>query len=152
MTTKLQAVRLSKGLTQADIVKRTGITQSTISQFEAGIRNFTNARVDTVVKIADALGVTDVRELLDGYGVQGDIIGGSTETDAETGETEMTKETMATGMANEAVTADDLKAMIDTLYPVGAVYMGFPEHDPNELFGGVWERMSGDDGMWKRIK
>ena len=73
MTTKLQAVRLSKGLTQADIVKRTGITQSTISQFEAGIRNFTNARVDTVVKIADALGVTDVRELLDGYGVQFDM-------------------------------------------------------------------------------
>ena len=65
MTTKLQAVRLSKGLTQADIVKRTGITQSTVSQFEAGIRNFTNARVDTVVKIADALGVTDVRELLE---------------------------------------------------------------------------------------
>ena len=94
MTTKLQAVRLSKGLTQADIVKRTGITQSAISQFETGIRNFTNARVDTVVKIADALGVTDVRELLDGYGVQGDIIGGSTETDAETGETEMTKETI----------------------------------------------------------
>ena len=84
MTTKLQAVRLSKGLTQADIVKRTGITQSAISQFETGIRNFTNARVDTVVKIADALGVTDVRELLDGYGVQGDIICGSTETDAET--------------------------------------------------------------------
>lgn len=83
MTTKLQAVRLSKGLTQADIVKRTGITQSAISQFETGIRNFTNARVDTVVKIADALGVTDVRELLDG-----------TETDAETGETEMTKETI----------------------------------------------------------
>ena len=80
MTTKLQAVRLSKGLTQADIVKRTGITQSAISQFETGIRNFTNARVDTVVKIADALGVTDVRGLLDGYGVQGDIIGGSTET------------------------------------------------------------------------
>ena len=94
MTTKLQAVRLSKGLTQADIVKRTGITQSAISQFEAGIRNFTNARVDTVVKIADALGVTDVRGLLDGYGVQGDIICGSTETDAETGETEMTKETI----------------------------------------------------------
>ena len=68
MTTKLQAVRLSKGLTQADIVKRTGITQSTVSQFETGIRNFTNARVDTVVKIADALGVTDVRELLDGHG------------------------------------------------------------------------------------
>ena len=80
MTTKLQAVRLSKGLTQADIVKRTGITQSAISQFETGIRNFTNARVDTIVKIADALGVTDVRGLLDGYGVQGDIIGGSTET------------------------------------------------------------------------
>ena len=94
MTTKLQAVRLSKCLTQADIVKRTGITQSAISQFETGIRNFTNARVDTVVKIADALGVTDVRELLDGYGVQGDIIGGCTETDAETGETEMTKETI----------------------------------------------------------
>ena len=88
MTTKLQAVRLSKCLTQADIVKRTGITQSAISQFETGIRNFTNARVDTVVKIADALGVTDVRELLDGYGVQGDIICGSTETD---GTTELSK-------------------------------------------------------------
>ena len=68
MTTKLQAVRLSKCLTQADIVKRTRITQSAISQFETGIRKFTNARVDTVVKIADALGVTDVRELLDRYG------------------------------------------------------------------------------------
>ena len=64
----------------------------------------------------------------------------------------MTKETMATGMANEAVTTNDLKAMIDTLYPVGAVYMGFPEDDPNELYRGVWERMSGDAWMWKRIK
>ena len=65
MTTKLQAVRLSKGLTQADIVKRTGITQSAISQFETGIRNFNKAQLQTVIKIADALGVTDLRELAD---------------------------------------------------------------------------------------
>ncbi len=46
--------RLEKGLTQAELAEQLGTTQSAISRMEAG--EF-NPRVDTLIKLAEVLGV-----------------------------------------------------------------------------------------------
>jgi len=52
--------RLKAGLTQADVVSRTGIQQADISRIENGLQNLT---LSTMVILARAVG-TDVRKLL----------------------------------------------------------------------------------------
>ena len=63
--TRLKDVRIEKGISQGQIYKATGIYQSSISAWENGSRDFNKAQLQTVIKIADALGVTDLRELAD---------------------------------------------------------------------------------------
>ena len=63
--TRLKDVRIEKGISQGQIYKATGIYQSSISAWENGNRDFNKAHLQTVIKIADALGVTDLRELAD---------------------------------------------------------------------------------------
>ena len=63
--TRLKDVRIEKGISQGQIYKATGIYPSSISAWENGIRDFNKAQLQTVIKIADALGVTDLRELAD---------------------------------------------------------------------------------------
>ena len=63
--TRLKDLRIEKGISQGHIYKATGIYQSSISAWENGNRDFNKAQLQTVVKIADALGVTDLRELAD---------------------------------------------------------------------------------------
>ena len=63
--TRLKDVRIEKGISQGQIYKATGIYTSSISAWENGNRDFNKAQLQTVIKIADALGVTDLRELAD---------------------------------------------------------------------------------------
>ena len=63
--TRLKDVRIEKGISQGHIYKATGIYPSSISAWENGNRDFNKAQLQTVIKIADALGVTDLRELAD---------------------------------------------------------------------------------------
>ena len=63
--TRLKDVRIEKGISQGQIYKATGIYPSSISAWENGSRDFNKAQLQTVIKIADALGVTDLRELAD---------------------------------------------------------------------------------------
>ena len=49
---KITNLRTKKGLSQNDLAKITGIKQPIISRMEQGI---TNPRLDTVIKIVDAL-------------------------------------------------------------------------------------------------
>ena len=63
--TRLKDLRIEKGISQGQIYKATGIYPSSISAWENGSRDFNKAQLQTVIKIADALGVTDLRELAD---------------------------------------------------------------------------------------
>lgn len=50
---EITSLRTVKGLSQQDLAKITGIKQPIISRMEQGI---TNPRLDTVIKIVEALG------------------------------------------------------------------------------------------------
>jgi transcriptional regulator with XRE-family HTH domain len=53
---ELRSIRKRRGLTQADLAARTGVSEFTISEIEAGKRP--NARPSTLRKLAKGLGVT----------------------------------------------------------------------------------------------
>ena len=72
--TRLKDVRVEKGISQGQIYKATGIYPSSISAWENGNRDFNKAQLQTVIKIADALGVTDLRELADPVAADPDAI------------------------------------------------------------------------------
>ncbi|MNP63124.1 helix-turn-helix protein [compost metagenome] len=50
-------------LTQKDLAKLTGIREATISDFARGSRTVIN--IDHLQRIANALNITDIRELID---------------------------------------------------------------------------------------
>lgn len=54
---KLQDIRKGAGLSQAELSKRSGIKLQTIQGYELGRRPIEGAHIDTLVSIADALGV-----------------------------------------------------------------------------------------------
>jgi transcriptional regulator with XRE-family HTH domain len=56
----LQAARKKSGKTQAQIAKEAGVSKLTYQRYEYGQNE---AGVRTAIRIADALGVTDLREL-----------------------------------------------------------------------------------------
>lgn len=58
--TVLQFARERAGLTQAQVAKKIGITEQTYQRYEYGT-SVPNVR--TALRIADALGVTDLREI-----------------------------------------------------------------------------------------
>ena len=72
--TRLKDLRIEKGISQGQIYKATGIYPSSISAWENGSRDFNKAQLQTVIKIADALGVTDLRELADPVAADPDAI------------------------------------------------------------------------------
>ena len=49
-------IKKEKGINNYEIHKRTGVLESTLSEFERG--KHTDLRISTLIKIADALGVT----------------------------------------------------------------------------------------------
>ncbi|GAA4399898.1 hypothetical protein GCM10023187_12450 [Nibrella viscosa] len=51
----IRKARKEKGLTQKEVGRRLGITESTFNGYESGRQNLT---IDTLQKIADALGVS----------------------------------------------------------------------------------------------
>ena len=60
----LARVRRCKGLTQAQLAEKAGMPQQTISRLERGGREIGNVRADTLMRLAEALGVK-IEELLD---------------------------------------------------------------------------------------
>ncbi len=65
MRNKLQEKRIEIGLTQAQIAKKVGTTERRYRRFEASATAKTKGVPDviTAIKIADVLGVKDLREL-----------------------------------------------------------------------------------------
>lgn len=109
--TKLKEIRTEKKLSQGDIARATGVTVSSISAWENKTRDFDKAQLRTAIKIADALGITDLRELCDGYGTE----------------------------PEDAAAASPFD--IDLFYPVGAVFQSLDATlKPGKMFGGKWEQ------------
>lgn len=65
--TKLQAMRISAGMSQAQLAYRTGISRTTLSSYENGKRNVRNMSDDLASRIAAALqrSIDDVRSPID---------------------------------------------------------------------------------------
>ena len=61
---QLAYLRGVAGLSQGDLSKATGINTQMISRIERGERLMKNTTLETCIKLADALGVTDLRELV----------------------------------------------------------------------------------------
>ena len=58
-------MRTRAGMTQQQLAKKTGSTITYISKSETGDRTINNVRLSSAVKIADALGITDLRMMMD---------------------------------------------------------------------------------------
>jgi HTH-type transcriptional regulator/antitoxin HipB len=50
---QIREARKAKGLTQKELGEKLGVSESTVNQYESGKQNLT---IDTLTKIADALG------------------------------------------------------------------------------------------------
>lgn len=61
----LRELRKNRGMSQEKLSKATGITARRISSWETGERSINRASLALCVKIADALDVDDLRELMD---------------------------------------------------------------------------------------
>lgn len=64
-TNQLAYMRTREGLTQQQLSRKTGLTITYLSKLETGDRTINNVRLSSAVKIADALGITDVRLMMD---------------------------------------------------------------------------------------
>ena len=69
MSNPLQKKRKNAGFTQAELAKLVGITERGYRSYEASTKAKRRSLPDilTAIKIADALEVSDLRELWDGY-------------------------------------------------------------------------------------
>ena len=61
MNNNMRTIRTACGLTIQDLVAETGISRVTLSRYERGEKDLHFARADTLIRIADALGITDIR-------------------------------------------------------------------------------------------
>lgn len=64
---KLRAIRALRGITQADLAAKAGISATAIAEFERDKRDL---RTNTVIKLCEALGVT-VTYTIDGTEITG---------------------------------------------------------------------------------
>lgn len=64
---KLRAIRALRGITQADLAEKAGISQTAVAEFEKDKRDL---RTSTVVKLCEALGV-QVTYKIDGTEITG---------------------------------------------------------------------------------
>lgn len=62
--TKLQTIRTSRGLSQSQLAKASGVSLRMIQYWEQRAKNINVAAAITVLKLADALGC-EVRDLLE---------------------------------------------------------------------------------------
>ena len=67
LDTRLKEIREASGKTQAEIAKETGVTVRAYQRYEHGEQR---PNVRTAIRIADALGVKDVRSLWGGNPVR----------------------------------------------------------------------------------
>lgn len=63
-STKLKALRVARGITQREMVERTGINAGTYSQYEQGVKKFDNARINVILRVCVALNcrIDDIME------------------------------------------------------------------------------------------
>lgn len=63
-STKLKALRVARGITQREMVERTGINAGTYSQYEQGVKNFDNARINVILRVCVVLNcrINDIME------------------------------------------------------------------------------------------
>ena len=62
--TKLQKIRVRKGLSQSQLAKASGVAVRTIQHYERGVRDIDGAKLDTICKLCLALGckIEDILE------------------------------------------------------------------------------------------
>lgn len=53
--TKLKAMRIKTGLTQREVVERTGINAQTYAQYEQGVKSFDSARLGVILNVCIVL-------------------------------------------------------------------------------------------------
>ena len=63
--TKLKKIRLSLGMTQSDLAEKVNCPVQNISALETGQRKFVQLTLRRALRFADALGIEDIRELVD---------------------------------------------------------------------------------------
>ena len=63
--TKLKEIRLSRGMTQSDLAEKVNCPIQNISAIETGQRKFVQLTLRRALRFADALGIEDIRELVD---------------------------------------------------------------------------------------
>ncbi|MBO6293826.1 MAG: helix-turn-helix transcriptional regulator [Selenomonas sp.] len=63
MHTAMKELRIQKGITQRDMARKVGISESVYQLYEYGKRE---PKARTAIRIADALGVMDIRSLWGG--------------------------------------------------------------------------------------
>lgn len=61
--TKLQEVRREAGLSQSQLAEKAGISVRTLQHYEIGDKDIRKAAVETVLKIAEALGC-DINKII----------------------------------------------------------------------------------------
>lgn len=61
----LKSLRAASGFTQRELGERSGVNPIQIANFERGARNIENMPLKNAVALCDALGVKDLRRLLD---------------------------------------------------------------------------------------
>ena len=61
----LKELRLKRGLTQAQLGQRLGVTRQRIAEIETGRRPIGGVSLDVAIRLCDALRVSNPRKLLD---------------------------------------------------------------------------------------
>lgn len=64
VTSKLKQIRENAGLSQSQLAAASGVDKMAISRLERGETSILETRLKTVLALADALKVKDVRDLL----------------------------------------------------------------------------------------
>ena len=64
MNTKFKKVRESKGISQGNLSKLTGVSSATIKAYDQGYRDINEAKIKTLAELSNALdcGITDILE------------------------------------------------------------------------------------------
>lgn len=61
----IRDLRKARGMSQQCLSDKSGVPRARISDYETGYVNPHNMTIDTAIKLADAMNITDVRHLLE---------------------------------------------------------------------------------------
>lgn len=61
---KIKEMRVAAGLTQKALAEKSGVNIRIIQKYETGEYGTKNMTVDTAIRICDALGIDDIRDLV----------------------------------------------------------------------------------------